>query len=117
MGACCSVCKVHFGASYIIYLSAESKLGKLIIKAAWRTSGFDSCLVSVHCNNPVPSIVERDACHGDCHAIFTSRKNLERKSDMIFSTSVLLKYMFLVLNTVPEETKTALTEPNHAESI
>ena len=28
----CSVCKVPFGASYIIYLSAQCKLGSLLLK-------------------------------------------------------------------------------------
>ena len=37
-------------------------IGKLIIKAAWRTSRIDSCGVSVYCNDPVPSVVERDTC-------------------------------------------------------
>jgi len=36
----------------------------LIIKAAWRTSRLDSCVVSVHCNNPVPSVVECDKYMG-----------------------------------------------------
>ena len=34
--------------------------GKLIIKAAWRTCRFDSCVGSVYRNNLVPSAVERD---------------------------------------------------------
>ena len=34
--------------------------GKSIIKAAWRTCRFDSCVGSVYRNNPVPSAVERD---------------------------------------------------------
>ena len=34
--------------------------GKLIIKAAWRTCRFNSCVGSVYRNNPVPSAVERD---------------------------------------------------------
>ena len=34
--------------------------GKSIIKAAWRTCRFNSCVGSVYRNNPEPSAVERD---------------------------------------------------------
>ena len=35
-------------------------IGKLIIKTAWLTSRFDSYVVSVNRNNPVPSVKEGD---------------------------------------------------------
>ena len=36
-------------------------VGKLIIKAAWRTYRFDTCAASVYRNNPVPLAVEHDS--------------------------------------------------------
>ena len=41
-------------------LKRAKYVGKLIIKAAWRTCRFNSCVGSVYRNNPVPSAVERD---------------------------------------------------------
>ena len=41
-------------------LKRAKYVGKLIIKAAWRTCRFNSCVGSVYGNNPVPSAVERD---------------------------------------------------------
>ena len=41
-------------------LKRAKYVGKLIIKAAWRTCRFNSCVGSVYRNNSVPSEVDRD---------------------------------------------------------
>ena len=56
--------------------------GKLIIKAAWRTCRFDSCVGSVYRNNPVPLAVERDNTEQNCsefHIAIDEAVNIQLK--------------------------------------
>ena len=56
----CSVCKVHFSVTYIIYLSVQCMSGSWLLKQHGGHVDSIRVLCPAIGNNPVPSAVERD---------------------------------------------------------